>query len=94
VTIPLGQRFVRLVRHRQVGGLPAWLAAGRASGLPNLQSFATGLELDCPAIRAALQLPWSTGQVEGQVTKIKLLKRKVYGRAGFALLPLRVLYIA
>ena len=44
-----------------------------------------------PAAQAALALPWSNGQVEGQVNRLKLIKRQMYGRAGFDLLRLRVL---
>ncbi len=56
-----------------------------------MESFAAGLERDIDAVRAALRLPWSQGHVEGQVHRLKLIKRQIYGRAGFELLRLRVL---
>jgi transposase len=53
--------------------------------------LATGLERDKAAVLAALQYPWSNGQTEGQVNRLKLLKRQMYGRANFDLLRQRVL---
>ena len=52
----------------------------------DLHSFAAGLHQDEQAVRAALRLPWSSGQVEGQVTRLKLVKRQGYGRAKLDLL--------
>jgi transposase len=45
-------------------------------------------------VRAALDLPWSNGQVEGHVHRLKLIKRQMFGRAKFDLLKKRVLYPA
>jgi transposase len=59
--------------------------------VPELQSFAAGLRRDKAAVMAALSLPYSNGQVEGQVNRIKLIKRTMYGRANFDLLRQRVL---
>jgi transposase len=59
-----------------------------------VRTFAAGLELDGVAVRAALTLPWSSGQAEGQITRLKLLKRQSYGRAGLDLLRRRVLIAA
>jgi transposase len=56
--------------------------------------FANRLARDQQAIEAALKLPWSQGQVEGQIHRLKLIKRQMYGRAGFDLLRLRVLHAA
>ena len=53
-----------------------------------------GLEQDGAAIRSALTTPWSSGQAEGQITRLKLIKRQMYGRAGFDLLRRRVLIAA
>jgi len=61
------------------------------SELPELTSFADGLEREFPIIYAALELPYSNGQTEGQVNSLKLIKRQMYGRANFDLLRLRVL---
>ena len=54
--------------------------------------FAAGIERDYAAVRAALSLPWSNGQTEGQVTRLKLVKRQMYGRAKFDLLRQKVLH--
>jgi transposase len=62
-----------------------WLLAAEQSDVPELQRFAAGLRRDYAAVNAALTLPWSNGQVEGQVNRLKLLKRQMYGRAGFEL---------
>jgi hypothetical protein len=100
----LARRFTALVRGRSAGGrlgpdaalagLEAWLADARTSGVRALETFAAGLEQDGAAVRAALATPWSNGQTEGQVTRLKLLKRQMYGRAGFDLLRRRVLLAA
>ena len=90
----LGQQFLQIVRQRQHDEFDAWLAACQASGIPDLQGFAAGLKQDEAAVRAALTTNWSNGQVEGQNTRLKMLKRQMYGRAGFALLRKRVLHAA
>ena len=74
--------------------LNAWLADARTSGIRALETFAAGLEQDGAAIRAALTTPWSSGQAEGQITRLKLIKRQMYGRASFDLLRRRVLLAA
>ena len=56
-----------------------------------LSPFAAGIRRDEDAVRAALSEPWSSGQVEGQVNRLKAIKRTMYGRAGFELLRARVL---
>jgi len=61
-------------------------------GIPELQSFAHGVEQEKAAVQPGLTLPINNGQVEGQVTKIKLIKRLMYGRATFPLLHQRVLH--
>jgi transposase len=89
---PLIQTFADMVRHRKVQELDPWLAQVQSGKVPNgLKGFARGLQGD-PAIRAALTLEWSNGQVEGQINRLKLIKRQMYGRAGFDLLRQRVLY--
>ena len=84
----LATSFFRIFRERSLEALSAWLHAARGTALEN---FAAGLERDIDAVRAALRLPWSQGHVEGQVHRLKLIKRQMYGRAGFELLRLRVL---
>jgi transposase len=84
----LARSFFRMFRERSLEALPAWLEAARGTALAG---FAAGLERDIDAVREALRLPWSQGHVEGQVHRLKLIKRQMYGRAGFNLLRLRVL---
>lgn len=87
----MAQAFIEMVKERQAPALENWLARATASGIPELQTFATGIERDKPAVAAALSLPFSNGQVEGQVNRLKLIKRMAYGRANFDLLRQRVL---
>jgi transposase len=87
----LGTSFITMVKTRDPAAYDGWISAARQSGIGELLSFAAGLERDGAAVRAALQLPWSNGQVEGQVNRLKLIKRMAYGRAKFDLLRQRVL---
>lgn len=87
----LGQAFIAMVKTHDHAALDQWLVDARQSGVDELQSFAAGLERDGAAVRAALRLPYSNGQVEGQVNRLKLIKRMAYGRANFDLLRQRVL---
>ncbi|HZC77371.1 MAG TPA: transposase, partial [Ktedonobacterales bacterium] len=74
--------------------LREWLTQARTSGIPELHGFAAKLSHDQDAVLAALTLPYSQGQIEGFITKLKLLKRSMYGRAKLDLLRARVLYAA
>ena len=85
------REFVHLLRQRQPDRLAAWLERTKAT---KLGRFATRLQRDEAAVRAAFELPWSNGPVEGHVHRLKLLKRQMYGRAKFDLLKKRVLYPA
>jgi transposase len=71
--------------------LDCWLEQAQRSGIPEMKSFALGIHRDYEAVKAAILLPWSQGQTEGQVNKLKTLKRAMYGRAGFSLLRQRLL---
>ena len=71
--------------------LPEWIADARAAGLPHLHSFTRGLELDIKAATAAVTLPHHNGRTEGVNNKTKMLKRQMFGRAGFELLRHRIL---
>jgi transposase len=66
----------------------------RSSGIEELTRFARGLRDDLAAVTAGLTLEWSNGATEGQIHRLKLMKRQGYGRAGFALLRQRVLQAA
>lgn len=72
--------------------LEQWMAQAAASGVHELKAFATKLRQDAEAMLAAFTLSYSQGQTEGQVNRLKLLKRSMYGRAKFDLLRGRVLY--
>jgi transposase len=80
-----------MLEHHDANSFEPWLAAAAES---ELRAFAAGIRRDCDAVLAALLSQWSNGQVEGQVNRVKLVKRSMYGRAGFALLRKRVLRAA
>ena len=83
--------FAELLRQRRPAGFDPWLDAVTAT---ELRAFAVGLRQDEAAVRAAMGEPWSNGPVEGQVNRLKLIKRSMYGRASFDLLRQRVLLAA
>ena len=85
------REFAGLLTGRRGQDLHAWMTAVDADDLPALHGFVHGLRRDLPAVVAGLTLPYSNGPTEGVNTKIKLLKRQMYGRAGFALLRQRIL---
>lgn len=88
----LVQQFARMLRTCTGENLDAWLDQVDKSGLPELQSFAAGVKKDKDAVQAGLTWWINNGVVEGSVTKLKLIKRLGYGRAGFPLLRKRVLH--
>ena len=101
--VRLVRRFVDLVQNARITGkrhhttidtFDAWLADACDGNVRAVATFAAGLKQDGAAVRAALTLPWSNGQTEGQVTKLKLLKRSMYGRAKLDLLRQRLLLAA
>ena len=71
--------------------LRQWIQATKRCEFGALVRFAYGLQKDISAVSAAVDTPWSTGQVEGQINRLKTIKRQMYGRAGFQLLRARVL---
>jgi len=87
----LGQRFICMIRDRQPDALLPWLEDALKSGMDTLKGFVCGIQQDLAAVRNALSLPWSNGQTEGQVNRLKLIKRQMYGRANFDLLRKRVI---
>lgn len=88
----LVQSFGQIVRKREGHRLQDWKQQVAQSGLAEVQRFAKGLKRDQEAVLAGLTVVYSNGQVEGQVNKLKLLKRTMYGRADFPLLRQRVLH--
>ncbi|MFI9496184.1 ISL3 family transposase [Streptomyces halstedii] len=83
--------FATMLTERRGELLPDWLTAVRQDDLPSLHTLAAGIDRDRDAVIAGLTLPWSSGVVEGHVNRIKMLKRQMFGRAGFHLLRKRVL---
>ncbi|MFI6023923.1 transposase [Streptomyces sp. NPDC051287] len=87
--------FATMLTDRRGQQLSVWLDAVRQDDLPSLHTLAAGIDRDIDrdidAVTAGLTLPWNSGAVEGHVNRIKMLKRQMYGRAGFGLLRKRVL---
>lgn len=81
-------RFQAMIRGRVVVDLDRWIADASPS---LLVSFVRGIEHDLAAVRAAITEPWSNGQTEGQVNKLKLVKRQMYGCAKIDILEARLL---
>ena len=101
----LARRFTALVRASGVGRtatpgrnaaaeFDAWITTAKACSAPAIATFASGLDADAAAVRAALIEPWSSGQAEGQINRLKLIKRQSYGRAGLDLLQRRMVLAA
>ena len=80
--------FQAMVRKKSLADLEPWLKRARSS---LVTSFANGVIKDQAAVSAAITLPWSNGQTEGQITKLKLVKRQMYGRGKLDLLQARVI---
>jgi transposase len=90
----LALSFVEVIKERRVDELRGWLIKAQGSEVAEFVTFANGLTADLQAVRAALEHEWSNGQVEGQVHRLKLVKRQMYGRGKLDLLRARVLYAA
>ena len=88
------QAFQQLIRERQADVLPAWLEQAEQCAVPVMRGFAASLRQDYAAVAAAMEQVWSNGQVEGQITRLKLIKRQMYGRAKLDLLKARLLHAA
>ncbi len=83
--------FREALTNREAWRMMAWVDAAKYSPFGPLVRFAYGLQKDVSAINAAVETSWSNGQVEGQINRLKMIKREMYGRAGFQLLRARVL---
>jgi transposase len=83
--------FAKILTGRHGGRLDAWIATVDADDQPDLHSFTTGLKQDHAAVLNGLTLPHSSGAVEGNVNRIKMIKRQMYGRASLDLLRKRVI---
>jgi transposase len=83
--VSLAEDFIGLVREHIPERLDAWLQRATSSSVRPLRRFAQRLWTDYDAVRASMTLAWSSGQTEGQIHRLKMIKRQMYGRAGLAL---------
>jgi transposase len=86
--------FAKILTNQVGERLDEWMAAAEADDLPHLHRFVRGLRRDHNAVRNGLTLPHNSGAVEGNVNRIKMIKRQMYGRANFDLLRKRILHAA
>lgn len=86
--------FTALMRQRDRNTLESWLQEAEKTGLPDLLGFVQGIRRDYAAVVGALEQEWSQGVVEGQVNRIKTIKRQLYGRATLPVLKQHVLLSA
>ncbi len=84
-------RFRGIMQSGNIGKLTAWIEDVLHSSIYSMQMFGRSLRQDLDAVRNAMTEPWSNGQVEGQINRLKTLKRAMYGRAGIELLRARLL---
>ena len=87
----LAMRFRGILRSKDTGRLDVWLNDAQQSGIYAVQRFVRTLRQDIDAVRNALTERWSNGQTEGQINRLKTLKRAMYGRASTELLRARML---
>jgi transposase len=90
----LAQDFHGLFKNKCPEALNAWFRNVAETALEDFKSFAMSLRREQDGLMAAISLPWSNGRLEGTVTKIKLIKRSMYGRGSFELLRRRILLAA
>ena len=83
--------FRAILRGGKVTTLHRWMEQARKTGIHSLVRFVRTLKQDLSAVEAAVSEPWSNGPVEGQLNRLKMLKRQMYGRAGIELLRARLL---
>ena len=87
----LVRNFRNLIENKQGKLLKRWIKSAMESTVQELRAFAKGLLSDFQAVKNAFTLPWSNGPVEGQINKLKTIKRQMYGRASFSLLRKRMI---
>jgi transposase len=83
--------FRTILRTGKIETLHKWMAKATGSGIYGMQRFVHTLKQDLSAVEAAVEEAWSNGPVEGNISRLKTIKRQMYGRAGFELLRARVL---
>ena len=86
----MAAEFAALLREGGTVCVADWLGAAEGSACRELRLFAASVRQDESAVTAAVTARWSNGPVEGQVNRLKTIKRQMYGRAGFDLLRARV----
>lgn len=91
-TRKLAQAFQQIVRDHNGPALDIWLNTCETADIPEFANFAARLRQDYQAVKAGITLKWSNGQTEGQVNKLKMMKRQMYGRANLDLLRSRLLH--
>ncbi len=84
--------FQDMMKKKKSELLDSWIKDALENDIENLKRFAQGIRQDYDAVKAALTLEWSNGQVKGQVNRLKTMKRQMYGRAGSKLLRKRILF--
>jgi transposase len=87
----LAMRFRGVMRSGKADGLDAWIRDAVGSGIYDMRVFARGLRKDLAAVRNSLTTKWSSSQVEGQINRLKALKRAMYGRVSVEVLRARLL---
>jgi transposase len=90
----LALAFRQLLKERARVALSAWVERAEQCPVPELRTFAVGIRQEYQAVAASLEYPWTNGPVEGQINRLKTIKRQMYGRANFDLLRARVLWAA
>jgi len=86
--------FRSILRHGKLSSLERWARRAKATGIASMSRFVRQLKKDWPAVENAVELVWSNGPVEGHINRLKVIKRQMYGRAGFQLLRSRTLPLA
>ena len=87
----LGHALQRHLAQQEFGALDEWIDDAIDTELTAIMRFASVLRRDIDAVKNAIELPWSNGQAEGQINRLKMLKRAMYGRAGPELMRARML---
>jgi transposase len=87
-------RFLAIVRQRECAALDDWLQEAEETGLPDLVGFVQGIRRDLAAVAGALEYDFSQGVLEGQINRLKTIKRQLYGRASLRVLKQHVLLSA
>lgn len=91
-TVNLARKFRLMMENKEGDLLKEWISLAASCGVKELSGFAKGLLGDFDAVQNAMSSHWSNGQVEGQVNKLKMIKRQMYGRASFCLLRKRLIH--